>query len=311
MRRWWVVIRATVLEMSSEPLALLLTFCAAFTVAITSLLHFHQFGESTRMARDAGLSALLVFGILQAIFCTIKAVRREIESGTAQMALAHSLSRPAFLLSKMIGASISSMMFTVTVSCVVADIVIGAAVGGFVTTATGDCVAILWPTSLKIVAGVILLPLVLATLLDWLGRFRFTKTATILTLVCAVLSLPLSLLLADGVCAEMFPEMMPVLHEMVWKLLPALVVTYFPLPLFAAVAAAFAVRFKDNTASSISVGLFFLMIPFLSNYYLSDALASGGSLSWSWVGIVALATLPLIAAFAWLGVVLFADRDVG
>ena len=55
--------------------------------------------------------------------------------------------------------------------------------------------------------------------------------------------------------------------------------------------------------------LFALQLPFLGDYYLSDALSRGGTVPWSFVGLAALATLPLVAAFALLGIRLFKDRD--
>ena len=63
IRRWFAVIRTTALEMSSEPLALMLTLGAVVTVSVTSSLQFNQFGEPSRMSREAGLSEMHVFGI--------------------------------------------------------------------------------------------------------------------------------------------------------------------------------------------------------------------------------------------------------
>ena len=100
MRRHLAIVRTTALEVCSEPLAFLLTLTALGCAAILPSLHFHQFGDPSRMARDAGLSALLIVGLFYATFCTVKAYRREIESGTLQMALAASVSRAGFFLAK-------------------------------------------------------------------------------------------------------------------------------------------------------------------------------------------------------------------
>ena len=107
MRQFFSIARATALEMASEPLALLLTLSAMALAVLAPIMHYHQFGEASRMARDAGLSALLVFGIAYAVFCTVKSVRREIDSGTLEMALAHPVSRAGFFLAKLTGAALA------------------------------------------------------------------------------------------------------------------------------------------------------------------------------------------------------------
>ena len=56
MRRHLAIVRTTALEVCSEPLAFLLTLTALGCAAVLPALHFHQFGDPSRMARDAGLS---------------------------------------------------------------------------------------------------------------------------------------------------------------------------------------------------------------------------------------------------------------
>ena len=41
--------------------------------------------------------------------------------------------------------------------------------------------------------------------------------------------------------------------------------------------------------------------PFVGNYYLSDMLANGGTVSWTYVAFAVLAALPAMAAFLLLG----------
>lgn len=310
MRRWWVVVRTTVLETCSEPLALLLTLCAVLTISLTSAMHFHQFGEPTRMSRDAGLSALIVFGLCHAAFCTIKVFRRELESGTIQMALSHPISRTGFLIAKLIGVSLASLVFTVTLSCATVVIVTGAEVGGFVAMTKGD-LAILWPNALYINVCVLILPLVVAAMLDRFLRFRFTTTAMSVVLVLALLSVPYALLTAYRECAGLLPGTEGEVLATAKRLLPALAATYFPLPVFVAASAAFAVRFRDHVAMSLSAMLLLLAIPVVGNYCLSDALAKGGSVSWGWVALLGVAAVPFLVAFVLLGAMLFQDRDVG
>lgn len=291
MRRHLAILRTTALEVCSEPLTFLLTLTALGCAAILPALHFHQFGESSRMARDAGLSALLIVGLAYSVFCTVKPYRREIESGTLQMALAASVSRPGFFLAKLAGVFLAYLVFAVTVTCVALTAVNGAELGGALAAKTGD-IAKMYGPSLALAVSVLVLPPVLAAALNRFLRFRFVPTATFLSLV-----------LAAGAAAFRFSP------HLAARFLPAAVLLVFPAAVFMAAAAAFAVRWPANAATALMGVLFALQLPFLGDYYLSDALSRGGTVPWSFVGLAALATLPLVAAFALLGIRLFKDRD--
>ena len=104
MSRLRSIAYATALEILSEPLSLLVLLAALVLTVLAPAFHYHQFGEATRMARDAGLSSVFICGAVIAVFGTIRSFRREIESGTMAMALAHPVSRTDFFLAKAIGA---------------------------------------------------------------------------------------------------------------------------------------------------------------------------------------------------------------
>ena len=291
MRRHLAIAKTTVLEVCSEPLALLLTLVALALAAIMPSLHFHQFGEPSRMARDAGLSALLIVGLAYSVFCTIKSYRREIESGTLQMALAASVSRHGFFLAKLVGVFAAYLVFAATVASVSLTAVNGAELGGAIAARNGD-VARMYGPSLALAVAAIVLPPVLAAALNRFLRFRFVPSAVFISLAVAV----------AGACCFFRPALAA-------RFLPAAVMLVFPATTFMAASAAFAVRWRDNAASAFSGLLFAVALPVLGDYCLSDALAHGGTVPWPHVGLAALATLPFVAAFALLGIRLFKDRD--
>ena len=130
MKKALSIVKATALEILSEPLTLLVLLTALVLTVMMPALHYHQFGDSTRMARDAGLSALFTCGSVIAVFCTIRTFRREIESGTLEMALAHPISRVAFFLAKTAGALTAYLVFAAIVLFTGLTIVEGASVGG-------------------------------------------------------------------------------------------------------------------------------------------------------------------------------------
>lgn len=303
MRRWRSIVKATVLELVSEPLAFLLTVSAVAAVALASAFHIHQFGEPSRMARDSSLSALLVFGVAYAVFCTVKAFRRELESGTAQMALAHPVSRPAFFLAKAAGAFAAYLVFAATMFCAAVTTVAGAEAGGVFAAARGD-IAFVWGPALAFDAATVVAPLVAAAALNRFARFRFTATATWLALLVSAAGAALTIFLALGEGVD------PALASLPIRLAPAAVLLAIPAAVFTLAAAALSVRFKDNAAAAGAFALAAASLPAFGNYYLSDALAAGGAIPWGYVALAAAAALPAAAAFALAGVWLMARRDV-
>ncbi|MCR5414050.1 MAG: ABC transporter permease [Kiritimatiellae bacterium] len=313
MRRFWAIVRATALETISEPLALLLTLGAAVMIVLPSVFSFHQFGEPTRMARDAGLSSLMVFGSAYAVFCTIKVFRREIESGTAQMALSHPVSRAEFLCAKVAGVVAASSVFALAVGGVAAAVISGAEAGGCAATAEGGLTTI-WNPALFSVVGVFAASLAIAAALNGFFRFRFTTTASsLMAFLSPVTAYAVWLagrsFAASKMAASGFSSGVP--FDTSVRFLPAAVAVILPVPVFVSASAAFSVRFKDHAAASLSCLLFLVSLPAMGNYYMSEALADGGTVPWTRVALAWAATLPFLAAFLLLGTCLFKDRDVG
>ena len=73
MRESISIVKATAFEIISEPLSLLILLAALVLTVLAPAFHYHQFGEATRMARDAGLSSVLMGGLVIAVFGTIRA----------------------------------------------------------------------------------------------------------------------------------------------------------------------------------------------------------------------------------------------
>ena len=246
------------------------------------------------MARDAGLSSVLMGGLVIAVFGTIRAFRREVESGTMAMALAHPVSRTAFFLAKTLGAGAACLAFSSVIFLTALVIVDGAAIGGLIAAKSGD-VARLYGPNLAEGVGVIVLPLVAAAALNRFGNVRFVLSSFFLALslsvVCAVLSV-----IRD---ATGFLRLLPV----------AVLIVLFTSILLVA-SAAFAARLKANAAASSAGLVFALLLPTVGNYYLADALSKGGSVPWTYVGCAALATLPVVLLFLFLGIHFINGRDI-
>ena len=293
MRPFLATLKATALEVLSEPLTLLVLLAALALAVLAPTFHYHQFGDPTRMARDAGLSSLFLGGGVLAVFGTIRTLRREIESGTMEMALAHPISRTSFLLAKAAGAFVAYLAFALTVLGTSMVMFEGAAVGGIIASQTGDIARIARP-ELVAATGVVVVPLVVGAVLNRFFRFRFVLSSVTLALV---LSIAASVTVSVGSRGD------------VLRLVPAGILLILPSAVFLAAAAAFAVRLKANAAAAATGLVFALALPAVGNYYLSDALSGGGVLPWSYVAAAAAAALPAVVAFLLLGTGFAEARD--
>lgn len=282
VRRYRPVVVATALEILSEPLSLLLLLSALAVAVFAPAVHYHQFGDPARMARDAGFSALFMFGVLFAVFGTIRSFRREVESGTFEMAMAHPLSAGGFFFAKALGAFLAYLVFAATVSGTSTTIVLGVLAAWLMDARTGGSLLVCWP-ALAAGVSVILLPLLVAAALNRFARFRFVLTAFS---VACVLSLGFG-----AVAAFLAPAV-------VARQVPVVVLVLLPTAVMASAAAAFSIRFRANAAASAVALMFLLALPAVGNYYLPNALADGGRVPWSYVAAAAATSLLAVAAFA-------------
>ena len=288
------IVKATAFEILSEPLSLLVLLAALVIVVLAPAFLYHQFGEATRMARDAGLSSVFTGGLVIAVFGTIRAFRREVESGTMAMALAHPVSRTEFFLAKTLGAGVAYLVFASVVFLTALVIVDGAAIGGAIAAKSGD-IARLYGPNLAEGVGVIVLPLVAAAAFNRFGNVRFVLSAFVLALLLSVVFAALSVVRdATG-----FLRLLPVV---------TLIVLFTTVPLVA--SAAFAVRFKANAAASSSGLVLAFLLPVVGNYYMADALSKGGSVPWAYVGSATLAAVPAILLFLFIGIHFINGRDI-
>ena len=120
MRRFLALARTAALESLAEPLTAVL-FLSGFAVThLAPAFHYHQFGESGRLARECGFSALLVFGLVFATGAAIRTIGREIESGTAAAALALAVPRTLFLAARLAGVLATLILFAAAIACATA-----------------------------------------------------------------------------------------------------------------------------------------------------------------------------------------------
>lgn len=292
MRRHFSIVKATALEILSEPLSLLILMSALLLSIFASAFHYHQFGDPTRMSRDAALSVMMLGGLPFVVFAAVRSLHREIESSTVQMVLVRPVSRGGFFISKCVGIAAAYFLFALTVALNTLAVVRGAEIGGDIVEKTGG-IAKIWGPSLAFSTASVIVPLLLAALLNRFASFRFVLTA--------ILLMPLFAL------AAALYRFNPALAA---RFLPVVFTSGVPAIVFLAVSAAAAVRLKANQAVSLSFLLILFSLPALGNYYLSEALAKGGSMEGAYAFWALLAALPAVAAALLSGVYLMNSKDV-
>ena len=290
MRRFWAIAKATAEELLDDPLSLLVLLSSASLCIVAPTLHYHQFGEVTRMARDAGFSSLFLGGIVYALFGCVRSVRRELESRTAELALSHAVGRGAFLCAKFAGVMLSYALFAATTLSLTLVMVRGAAIGG--AAASGDVPKMHGVSVALASAAVVVSPAIAAAL----NRFRRSRF---------VLSANLSML-ALSVAASFYSFDL----SLASRYLPVVFCASLPAVFVSSAALAAAVRLKANAAASVGAVCAALFIPFTGSFYIPEALAKGGSLGWGYAFLALAALLPWIAAALVAGTALMRDMEV-
>lgn len=291
MRRVGAIIKPTALEILSEPLVFLVTIAAMSLAVLAPALHYHEFGDPSKMARDAGVSAILVGGLVIAAFGAVKTMRREIETQTALTALSLPVSRRMFFLSKTAGVFLAYLFFVITVGSVSIAAVRGAVIGGEIA-ARENSVARMYGPVFAFALAAIVVPFLYGAVVNHSLRRRFTLNANLCTGIIALVA--------------MFFRFDVSVFLMT---LPVYVLVALPALILLAASAAFAIRFRFNAASSLAVLVFVLFLPTLGNYCVTDVVSAGESVSWVYLLVATAAVLAPVAALLYLGTVMFENAE--
>lgn len=287
MRRFGAIVKATALEILSEPLVFLVMIASMAMAVLAPALHYHEFGDPSKMARDAGASALLVGGLVVAGFGSVRTMRREIETQTALTALALPVSRRLFFLAKSAGVMVAYLFFVITVGAVSVAAVRGAVIGGEIAVLEHSMARMYGPVFATALAALVV-PFGFGAVMNHSFRGRFTLNANLCACVLALIAM--SVRFDVSVFRSAFA-------------VDALV-SMPPLVLLAA-AAAFSARFGFNVAMTLALLVFAAFAPALGSYCVTDVVSAGEAVPVAYVLSAAGALLPPIALLLYLGIKLF------
>ncbi len=98
-----VIARATTKEAIRQPLFLLLLVLSALVLIVNSIVPFFTFEDEGKMLTECGLATLLIAGALLAVWTAGTSITSEIEGKTAMTLLSKPIDRRQFLFGKYIG----------------------------------------------------------------------------------------------------------------------------------------------------------------------------------------------------------------
>ncbi|MEM8679976.1 MAG: ABC transporter permease, partial [Planctomycetota bacterium] len=105
---------ATAKSEMSQPLFLILIGVGVFLITLFMVIPYHTFGEDIKVLKDSGLTLIMIFTIIQAVWAASNSVADEIDGKTAMTVLSKPIGRRQFILGKFLGISWTSFaMFVI------------------------------------------------------------------------------------------------------------------------------------------------------------------------------------------------------
>jgi hypothetical protein len=325
-RQMLAIARATFAEAIQQPAAFLVFLTSELTVLLVPVFQFHRIGEEGRLARDSGLSMLLLAGLVLAAGTAGSAVAREISRGTAAAILSKPVSRGVFVVAKWLGCSAVATLFSLGM---LGEILLAERSSAHSIVSAGAVMLVLDVRTLALAAGCAAGAVAFAALRQYFGRKRF-GAAAFWGLAASPWLVALAAAFYDrGGSWHGFPPA----FELNARVLPAAVLVWLALLIFAALATALAVRFRAGTVLAVSLlvllgglmgdtfalgaspwsfrGLLAGVLPDVQHFWLGDALAHGGRIAWSYVAEAGGYAALCAALFLTAGSLAFRNRDLG
>ena len=337
----------TLVEAIQQPVAFLILLSAVLMTLLVPVFQFHRFSEDGRLARDSGLSSMLVFGLVLAAGTAGRSVAEEISRGTAAAVIGKPVARVTFVLAKWLGVFAVVMVFWcgVLASALVAE----RCSAHFLTLEefTGYATD---PVTLTLSFAGVAVALLVAAVRHYAWRRRFGVSAfagvTLSQIGVAVVSgfynrfgelYPMH---GESAChgcggehAHEVAGLVLYHPELNLRVVPVALLVLFALAVFAALATALATRLQTGAALAVCAGVLLLglagdslfsgapllsirgvaagLLPDVQNFWLCDAVAHGGRVAWRYVAEACAYALTCCAICLTAGCLAFQERDLG
>ena len=321
-RQLVAIARTTHVECMQQPAVMLLLMGGVIATAMIPLLQFHQFGEAGRLARDGALAYQLTLGLVLAVVAASQAIHGEIESGTASAAISKPLTREAFVIGKFAGVV---SMLTQFWFILLAAMLIAERVTYRLSEIEGQTLGITDERAQAFLLLAVPVALAVAGLLHNLRRVRFCLAA------CRILLVILTAGLVAAFCFDRAGTWHPSPTNVDLRIVPASLLIFMALVLFAAIASALSTRLKAGGAMTCCLLLLLLglaadtllapaspawirlparLLPNIQSFWLCDALTAGGTVDTGYLLAAILYGCAGSAVAILLGLLAFRRRDI-
>jgi len=343
LRQLCAIALATWVEAIQQPVALLVQLTAVVMTLLVPVFQLHRFGEEGRLARDSGLSCMLVFGLVLAAGTAGRSVADEIARGTASAAIGKPVARATFLCAKWLGVfGVVAVFWSAVLAATLlsercsAHFVVQEDFAGYATD----------PRTLALSLAGVAVGLLVAAARHFFWRRRFGVTAFLGVALSQILVSVLSGFYnrfgqffaargesACGCGGEHLHALLDWHPGLNGRVVAAAVLVLLALAVFAALATALATRLQTGAALAVCALALLLglagdtfavnasvlsargvaagLLPDVQHFWMCDALANGGRIAWSYVGAVSAYAVTCCAIFLTAGCLSFRGRDLG
>ncbi len=336
----------TLIEAIQQPVAFLILLSAVLTTLLVPVFQFHRFSEDGRLARDSGLSCMLVFGLVLAAGTAGRSVADEIARGTAAAAIGKPVSRVTFVVAKWLGVCgvVAIFWCGVLAATLLAERCSShfLTLKEFVGSATDP-----WTLALSFLGVLSALIVAASRHFFWRRRFGVAAFAGVALSQVAVAAVSgfynrfgeLYPLHGEAACecgaehAHAATELLLYHPELNLRVLPVALLVLFALAIFAALATALATRLQTGAALAVCAGVLILglagdaltagaplfslrgllsgVLPDIQNFWLCDAVAREGRVAWVYVAEAGAYAATCCAICLVAGCLSFRERDLG
>jgi ABC-type transport system involved in multi-copper enzyme maturation permease subunit len=315
MRQLITIALNAFMELVRQPVFLLLTTTSAcFNIFLAAVPYF-GFGDDPKMVKDSVLAVTFLTGLLGAALSASASVAHEIRTGTALAVLAKPVSRFQFIIGKYIGlaGAITLMTFVNFISILLAS--------RMAFDAYGDADKI----GVMIFMGFIFLAYGAGGFANYFLRRPFVANTVLYLTVAILLAFVVINIIDKEGDAQAFAKGVD------WRMIPATMLILFALWVISGIALACSTRLETIPTLAICTGVFLLglmsdylfgrghrwweeilhsITPNLALFWMADALETGKTIPWNYVGKAFLYVAGYLGAALCAALFLFEDREL-
>ncbi|MDD5676644.1 MAG: hypothetical protein PHW60_01465 [Kiritimatiellae bacterium] len=312
----WTLAANTVLDITRQPVILLLTTTCVALIALLPSTAVFAFGEEARLVRDGALAFHLVFGLLVAGAAASATIYTEIKRGTAATVLCKPVSRSLYFLSTCAGILIVLLMFCAT-ALLAGLLSVRMVLPGMQTDGR---IGAIFLTAMLVAFGY-------AAAANFMFRGSFVSQAWGALLPCLAAAFVTAAWLDPNCHGAQFGSLMA------WHMVPAGILVSLAVMVLAALAVSLSTRLPPVLSTSACAVLFFLglvsdylfrsaattswwaelgyrLLPNWQDFWIVDTLSGGGNIPWGYVAGAAGYAALYAAAVLSLGLLSFRRVEI-